>query len=993
MKKLYFLKYGFLVCFIYSSIAVFAQTGSISGVVRDEMNQPLPGASVSLKGQTKSTSTGNDGRYKLTEIATGSQTIVVTFIGYQPQTRTISISAVTEVNFQLQASSSFLNEVVVVGYGTQRRRDVTGSVTTIASKDLNPGPITNPLQQIAGKAAGVNITQTGSEPGSAPSVRIRGITSLIGGNDPLIVVDGNQGGLDLLSQLPPSEIANIEVLKDASATAIYGSRGATGVIIVTTKKSKAGSTIVEYNAVSSIDVISKQLELLDANEWWTEAQKWGVTGANNHGANTDWFGLLTRNGSTQNHNVAMGGGTDNFNYRASVSAILQDGIVINSKNQNYIGRLQATQKALNNKLTVNMNLNTSFRNNTGSPTGIGRAIFRSNLISNAYVTRPTDPVYNTDGTYFIPSELFEPNNPYAIAQTVQNDGKINDTQGSLRADLEVASGLTAGVFGSWRKLDENTGYFLPAESTDATAINDKGSAEINSKQTNEQLLDLSLNYKKTFGDHSLDVIGVYEWQNQLYQGSRTRARGFGIELSSYNDLRWADITKVRAEDLFSYKNDRTLISYLGRVNYSYLDRYLLTASIRRDGSSVFGANHKWGNFPSASLAWRVDQEPFMKNQKVFNSLKLRGSYGVTGNQQGLVPQKSLNLVGIGSPSTVYFGGELINNYATIQNENPELRWETKYQTNIGLDFSVLNSRLSGTFDAFTATTKNLLFDYAVPSPPFEYTSIVANVGSVLNKGLEASLSYDVIKTDNTTLTLVANGSLLKNEVLSLSGTIGKAGTALTTDYVAWGNLNSSYLIVGKPIGAYYILQHEGIDPATGQELVVDQDGNGIIDQGNESPDRVLSGQALPKYNYAFTPSFSYKSFDVSMVWRGAGGNKIYNSIRKSLTLMENIGKSNMLKSAIPEAMFTSPYGSDFWLENGSYLRFENLTLGYRFNVSKLTYIKGVRLTLTANNLALFTKYSGIDPEVAANGGNNASTDNGIYPRVRSFALGLNISLK
>lgn len=991
MKKLYFLKYGFLICFIYSSLAVFAQTGSISGVVRDETNQPLPGASVSLKGLTQSTSTGNDGRYKLTGIAAGTQTIVVTFIGYQPQTRVIRIGAVTEVNFQLQASSASLNEVVVVGYGTQRRRDVTGSVTTIASKDLNPGPITNPLQQIAGKAAGVNITQTGSEPGSAPSVRIRGITSLIGGNDPLIVVDGNQGGLDLLNQIPPSEIANIEVLKDASATAIYGSRGATGVIIVTTKKSKAGSTVVEYNAVSSLDVISKQLELLDANEWWTEAQKWGVTGANNHGANTDWFGLLTRNGTTQNHNVAMGGGTNSFNYRASVSAILQDGIVINSKNQNYIGRLQATQKALNDKLTVNMNLNTSFRNNTGSPTGIGRAAFRSNLISNAYVTRPTDPVYNTNGTYFIPSELFEPNNPYAIAQTVQNDGKINDMQGSLRADLEIASGLTAGVFGSWRKLDENTGYFLPAESTDATAINDKGSAEINSKQTNERLLDLSLNYKKNFGDHSLDIIGVYEWQNQLYQGSRTRARGFAIELSSYNDLRWADLTKVRAEDLFSYKNDRTLISYLGRVNYSYMDRYLLTASFRRDGSSVFGANHKWGNFPSASLAWRVDQEPFMKDQKIFNSFKLRGSYGVTGNQQGLVPQKSLNLVGIGSPSTVYFGGQLINNYATIQNSNPELRWETKYQTNVGLDFAVLNSRLSGTFDAFTATTKNLLFDYAVPSPPFEYTSIVANVGSVLNKGLEAALSYDVIKTENTTLTLAANGSLLKNEVLKLSGTIGEAGTVLNTDYVGKGT--NYYLIVGKPIGTFNILQHEGINPETNVEVVVDQDGNGIIDQGNQSPDRILSGQAIPKYNYAFTPSFSYKNFDMSMVWRGAGGNKIYNSVRQSLSLMENIGKSNILKSAIPVGMFNSPYSSDFWLENGSYLRFENLTLGYRFNVNKLTYVKGVRLSLTANNLALFTKYSGIDPELAANGNDNSSTDTGLYPRVRSFALGLNVTLK
>ncbi len=886
---------------------------------------------------------------------------------------------------QLEFDASALDEIVVVGYGSTKRKDVTGAVASVSAEDMNQGAITSPLQLISGKAAGVIINQTGSEPGSSPSVRIRGISSLIGGNDPLVVVDGIQGNMDLLNQIPPSEIASVDILKDASATAIYGSRGAAGVIIVSTKKNKAGITTIQYVGSSSVDYIPKKLNMLNAEQWWTQAQLSGVPASANHGLNTDWYNLLTQSGTTQSHTLSFGGGTDKFNYRASVSAILQDGVVINSNNQKYIGRMVATQKALDDKLTLTYNLNSGISENTGTVQSIGRASFTSNLITNAYLMRPTDPVFDIDGTYFNDPNVFQYLNPYAVAQTVVNDYQQDNLFGSLRADLDIYDGLTVGWFGSWRKTNSTNGFFLPVESTSANAIDQKGFANINSNRQNEKLMNISLSYRKIFGDHSINALALYEWQNQEYQGNYAQARGFINNIATYNALQLGDLSSVRPGDISSYKNDRTLVSFLGRINYSFMSRYLLTVSLRRDGSSVFGTNHKWGNFPSASVAWQIDQEPFMENQNTFDQLKLRGGYGVTGNQQGLYPQNSLSLVG-GSGVT-YFGGQQITNFNVIQNANADLRWETKKQTNIGVDFALLKSRLRGTIDVYTATTDNLLFDYTVPQPPYPYSTIKANVGSILNQGLEVSLAYDIIDSEDMTLTLAGNVSFLKNEVKRLNGSIN--GVPLNTNYVPWGP--NSYLIEGQPIGTFNILHHTGKDNFN-SETVQDVNNDGIIDQGNQSPDRMLKGSALPTYSYAFNPTFQYKKFDVSMLWRGSGGNKIYNSLKSSLSYLENIGRSNVLESAVGLGIHTSQYGSDLWLEKGDFVRLENLTAGYTFDFKNLKYIDDVRLSITGNNLILITDYSGIDPELNFTGGNGFGGDNGIYPRTRSFVIGLDIKL-
>lgn len=955
-----------------------------TGTITAEGGTGLQGVSVLLKGTKTGTSTDRNGAFQLSLPEKGG-TFVFSYVGFISKEVAVS-SNNPSINIQLEIDTKTLGEVVVVGYGSQNRKDVTGSVASISSENFNQGGITNPLQQIAGRAAGVNVTQIGSEPGSGPSVRIRGITSLIGGNDPLVVVDGIQGNMDLLNQVPPSEIESIDVLKDASATAIYGSRGAPGVIIVTTRKNRAGKTSVEYNMTLSVDQIAKKLAVLNADDWWKNAQLNGVPAAANHGSSTDWFNVLARTGSTQNHTLSFGGGTTNFNYRASLTAILQNGVVVNSNNQKYIGKIQATQRALNDRLTLTMNLNSGINNTQGSPSSVGRAAFTSNLITNSYLMRPTDPIYNTDGKYYTDPNVFEYFNPYAISQTVVNEGRNNSLFGSFKADLALIDELTVGWFGSWRKTDTNWGYYLPAVSTIAYAINNKGVANISNNRQDEKLMNISLSYKKVIGDHSINALALYEWQNQTYQGNFSQAKGFINDLATYNALQLGDLSKVQPGDFSSYKNDRTLISFLGRLNYSYLDRYLLTLSFRQDGSSVFGENQKWGNFPSVAAAWQVDKEAFMENQHVFTQLKVRGGYGVTGNQQGLFPQNSLSLVG--AAGVTYFGGNQITNFTITQNVNKDLRWEVKKQYNAGIDFALFDSRLTGSIDAYSGTTDNLLFNYTVPQPPFPYGTIMANVGSIRNQGIELSLSYQAIKTKNTSLTLAGNVSFLQNKVLNLNGSIN--GVPLNTDYIPWGP--NSYLIQGQAIGSFYTLHHTGKTDKNA-ETVQDVNGDGVIDQGNQSPDRLFAGNALPTHTFAFTPNLKYKKFDVSMVWRGSGGNKIYNGLRQTLSMLENIGKANVLQSAIPLGIYTTQYGSDLWLEDGSFIRFENMSVGYSIRPSKSKNIESMRVSLTGTNLALITSYSGVDPELNVSGSNGFGGDNGIYPRTRSITLGLNVIFK
>jgi iron complex outermembrane receptor protein len=961
---------------------------TISGTVKDSQGGGLPGVSVLIKGTTQGTTTDVDGKYQIS--AKAGDILVATLTGYKDAE--MAVGAEATIDFTLE-EGGLLEEVVVTGYTTTTKKDITGSITSLGTKDLNAGPITNPLQQMNGRAAGVAINQVGSEPGVAPNVRIRGITSLIGGNDPLVVIDGIQGNMGLLQQLPPSEIQSIDVLKDASATAVYGSRGAAGVILVTTKKGQAGKTSVEYSGVASVETIARQYEMLTADEYRAEANRLGITGYDRNG-NTDWFKEISRTGFTQNHNLALSGGTNTFNYRASITAILQDGIIKNSNSSNYIGRIQATQKAVDNKLTMTYNLNVGTVTNN----------WNSGAVGGAFSTRPTNPIFNPDGTYFVDNTLFSYTNPYARAMEIQDMSQTNNLFASARAEYEIVSGLTATAFGSWRRTAGMGGRY-ESRLTNATGRENRGVASRSDNMGNERLFNFILNYRKEIGDHSITATAVYEWQKQIYEGSAIQSYDFSSDIFGFNGvqhgLTFGDPNDPNNVFPRTYKNDRTLVSGLIRANYSFKGKYAVTASMRRDGSSVFGANNKWANFPSFSLAWTASEEEFIKNMGIFDNLKVRAGFGITGNQQGLGPLNSVLTAGLSG--NAFFGGRIVRNYAITQNANPNLRWETREMYNAGIDFGILKNKLTGTIDFFYGTTKNLLFDYAVPVPPYPFGSIKANVGTVLNRGLEVTLSYALIDNDDFGVNLGGNFSTIRTRVLELSGSLPD-GTPLNTDYVGWGGADLigvtgenpvTYLIKGQPLGTFNVYRHAGVDD-TGRQLIDDLDGNGTIEVGRLSKDRYIAGQALPKFTYAFTPSIRYKKFDLNIVLRGAYGHKIFNNRRGQLSVLSQFGQTNVVKTALEDGIRTFTEGAnatDYWLEDGGFTRLENLTLGYNFAMGSSKYVQNVRLSFTTNNLFVITKYSGIDPEVNLSGGGGSGVDYGLYPRTRNFALGLNITLK
>ena len=995
MNKTYLLKYVLTLLLFICTLSVFAQTNYFSGKVVDETSQPVPGATVRVKGTNQAVSTDVKGNFSFPKNDQSALDVTVSFLGYDIAEKVLTGN--TPVTIQLVPNQKALNEVVVIGYGTARKKDLTGSISTVSAKDLNPGAVSQPLQQLAGKAPGVEITEVGSEPGVPLAIRIRGITSIspVGSpNDPLVVVDGIQGGLDLLNQVPPSEIASIDILKDASATAIYGSRGASGVILVTTKHGASGKTTVEYTENTSLDVLTRKQHVLNAAEWTTDAAKLGVDISANHGSNTDWFDLLTRNGVTQNHSLAFGGGTNEFSYRASLTAIDQTGVVINSSYRKYIGNVFLTQKAINDKLTLTMNVNTGINDATYSPSqDVGNAAFMSNTFIQGYIARPTDPVYNTDGSYYIDPNVFHYENPYAIAKTVINNVDQNQFLTTFRANLEIVKGLSAGWFGSWRKFDQNDGQYLPPQSTITDAITYNGIGTIYNEHHDERLMDINLTYTKDFGKNHFDASAFYEYQAITQFGNNEIGRGFINNLTTYNALQLGTLGDVLSGDIYSFKNQRRLVSYFARANYNYANKYYLTATIREDGATVFGANYQHAYFPSASASWRIDREDFMKDQQIFSTLKLRAGYGVTGNQAGLLPNGSIAEFGLNSSSPiVYFGGTAIPNYVNTQNANPDLRWETREETDLGLDFGLFHDRFTGTFDAYTSKTTHLLSDYTVQEGAvFQFPTVYGNSGTLQNRGLELLLSYQLIKNNNTTLTIAGNGSVLQNKVLSLSGTID--GVAVTQNYQSYGGGGNAYLIVGKPIGSYLIYHHTGVN-AQGVETVENEPANGVpngaVQNNNE---RFYEGQVEPTYNYAFTPSFRYKNFDASMVWRGSGGNKVYDGFREQLSMLQNIGKQNVLESAIPLGIHSSPVNSDEWLESGAYLRFQNLSFGYNIKVPSIQFISSLRVSVIGQNLALITKYKGGDPEVDVNGGTGSGSDYGIYPRTRTFSAGLNVILK
>lgn len=954
----------------------------ITGLILDNKNSPIEGATISIKNTNRATLSNQNGQFSIA--AKIGDLLIVTSIGMEEfQHQIYSLSFIT-INMSFKASS--LDEVLVIGYGTTKIKDVTGATIQVKSDNFNTIAMTNPLQHLQGKVAGLVIVQPGGDPNGDFTARIRGATSLEG-QPPLLVIDGI--AIDdfhkSFTTLNPADIESYTILKDASAAAIYGSRGANGIILVTTKQGKSGKPLIEYNGFVGIENISNQLDLLSADEWRKATISMNGAGLD-YGGNIDWQKTISQTGISNHHTIGISGGNDQVNFRGSIGYIKQNGVVINSAKENITTRLTATHKSLKNKLITRYAVNTSIikrdflpdqQSTSQSRTG-GAYIFGHSL---GYL--PVWPAYKPDGVYsFVPSNIL---NPLFLVKEVYSKKRENFFQGSLKTDFEVLKEFHVGFLGALsRGNDIYDGFWpgIPGTNGTGQAFKTNNNKEIFSG-------DIHGHYQKIFRKHTIDITGVYEFNKYINDGFGVTARGYLFPYLLNNNLVAA--TNVQPNDLSSYKDEVKLISFLGRVVYNYDERFILTTNFRRDGSSKFGINNRWGNFPSLSVLWRLSNEEFLKNNKWLNNLKLRVSYGLTGNQENLPPNAYQLLYG---PSGPYLNNnQFLQGYAVLQENNPDLKWEVRKSFNFGIDFSLLHDRLNGTIDLFNDQTSDMLFLYDLPQPPFLTNKVYANAATALNKGLEISIEASVIKKNNITWTTQFNIATLNNSIKKLLGEFKEARLSLTNRYYGYatgggfGGTYVSVLEIGYPAGVFWIPEHAGIN-ANGQELFNNYDDNGKfigVSDKYADKDRVYI-DPTPQYTWGFTNRFKIKNWELSILCRGVQGQKIFSN---SLLRVENINYlpgSNVTKQALSNGFTSLPQPSTYWLRDGSFARLENITLSYEYDSKKL--MRKIEFYLVATNVFVITNYDGIDPEIRTEG-SQRYIDLDYYPKARGFYIGVN----
>jgi len=949
---------------------VFAQGGSqdrvISGVVVSTTGETLPGAAVVVEGTTIGAATDIDGNFTL-RVPARTANVSVKLIGMK--TLIVPLTSSDSYRIVMEDESFELGEVVAIGYGNIQKKDLSGSVANVTQEKFNKGVVTSAAQLIKGQVAGLVVTTPGGDPTTEATIRLRGTTSLMGGNGPLIVIDGVPDAS--LSSVAPQDIESISVLKDASAAAIYGARSANGVIMVTTKKGQTGKTSIAYDGYFAVENIANSLDMLTASDWRQWVKDNNVTNALDYGGDTDWVNEIYRTGYSQNHNLSLTGGTTNSSYRASVNFLDQKGIAKTNDLQRINGNISFDQKALDDKLRVLLNANATIEDWNAVPT--------ANVFAYALNLNPTIPVYNEDGSFKEVSG-YEYYNPVAMLNQMKSEYQRNQFMGRLQVDYSFLDMFTASVNGSMTRNSLMQGYYESRESRSAEQIN--GLARRFSQLRNTRLLEAMLTFDKTFGNHKVNAIAGYSYQDFTREEFTAQNRGFATDLFEWNNLGAGN--DLRPTDISSYKEKSKLISFYARANYSYAGKYIFTGTIRRDGSTKFGKDNKWGTFPSASLAWRISEENFMDNAAFVDDLKLRVSYGVTGNQ-AIDSYKSVALYG--SSGYYYQGGTFTTQYATTQNENPNLKWEETAQLDLGIDYYLFGGLLRGSLDYYNKKTSNLLYNYPVPSPPYQYSSMMANVGEVSNKGIELSIESTPINKGDFRWDVGFNFAKNKNELVSLSNDEFSLDVVYTGEWSLNGLQETPQILKpGYSIGTFYGAKYTG------------QDENGIFQYEDVSgdgkfvyaDDRTIIGNAQPDFTMNMTNSFSYKNFSLSFMLRGVFGHDIANSTRLYLDDINRMPGSNVLKTALDKAAQTLVYSS-YYIEDGSFVRLDYLTLGYDFKLKPTSKVKNLRLSATANNLFIITGYSGIDPEINSDGLVFGIDARNYYPKTRSFSLGLNVT--
>jgi iron complex outermembrane receptor protein len=973
------------------SQTTYAQSTSltVTGKLYDsKTNEPLIGGSVVIKGTSKGVSTDANGKYSIS-VPNNKTVLVFRYLGYNSSE--MEVGAKNIIDVALVSASSDLAQVVVMGYGTQKQRDVTGSVKSVKSEAFNKGIINSPEQLLQGKVAGVNVTSATGEPGGAQGITIRGPGGLRTGSTPLFVIDGlaldnsSTGGGNPLNFLNPQDIETIDVLKDASATAIYGARGANGVVLITTKKGKAGVSTMDFSTNYGFSTIANPLPVLSASEFRKQVPAVGGT-LEDFGANTDWQKEITRTALTKNHNLSMSGGANKLSYFAAFGAQMQEGILKNNQLDRLTGRMNLNQKFWDDRLVIDANLN--YSNTVNERPAI------EGLLGTALSNNPTLPAYEKDGS--TPAKFLNASNPLLTLQLFKDVNTTNRFIANISPSLKLAKGL---VYRMNYGFDNSTSV-RDVQSLGSLVPRQDGRLDTYNTSNKNELVENYLTFDKTIGDHSFTALIGHSYQKIQYQWRTWSINRFPIVPTEpiYNPGIGQELTLATNKPAGSaFINE--LQSYYTRLNYNYKDKYLVTGTMRADGSSKFGANNKYGIFPSFSLGWRISEEDFLKNSSAISNLKLRGGWGKTGNQE-IPPKITQPLFTASVGGSTSYPLDLTSTYPAgitySRLANPDIQWEVSVQSNIGLDFGLLNGALSGSVDYFRKVSSNILLEVIPADPVQPATSVWTNVNNmeIVNSGVEMDLEYRFQTQSGIKVNFGGNLTLIQNKVTGSPYTVIPSGSASGSGLTS-ATING--YINNQPIGTFFLREFIGFDDK-GVSVYADTDKDGIV----TDKDRIAAGTALPTTQYNFFLNAAYKGFDLSLQFNGVSGNKIYDNTANSnfykLRLSKNINVTPPSYADAKESINNAAPVSTRYLKDGSFLRLNNLSLGYQINTEKLgisKFISKARLSVTGQNLWVMTNYDGFDPEVNKDNSINGVLSYGVdylsYPKAKSFIIGLNLT--
>lgn len=961
----------------------------VRGVIKDETGEPIIGATVRVKGQSEGTVSDLDGNFTLD--VTDDNTLQISYIGYQ--TQEFAVGKQHHFSIVLEEDKKILNEVVVIGYGTQKKGDITSSVGSVKSEDFTAGAINDAGQLIQGKIAGLSVTNPSGNPVGGTEISLRGNTTILGAStNPLILIDGVPGDFNTVA---PEDIESIDVLKDGSAAAIYGSRGTNGVVLITTKKSK-GNNIneVQYSGYLSLSTIAKKPDFCDANDYRQQIKDGLRDAAWDLGDNTNWIDAITRTGLSHVHNVSFKGGNAQTNYIFNVNYRNLQGIFKRSDKEEFQGRAEVNHSMFDDKLRFNFQL---LGNQTGYTATSDGGSFNTYSWRQALIHNPTEPIKNADGSWHENTGIFNYDNPVSRIYECDGEQKVSQTRFSSNITLTPIKELTFNALFSYDKINQEGGYYETKKHISNVRDGMNGYASTGGSSTVTKLVELTAQFHKNFGDHTIQALAGYSYQESTYSNQYERNYNFPTDLYSWHNIGVGQALKEGLGTEYSYWLDTNLIGFFGRLNYNYKNRYLLMASVRHEAASQLAGTEKpWGTFPSVSLGWRITEENFMKNQKVFDDIKLRAGYGVTGSQPS---QSFLGVPLLGYGDYYLYNGQWIRALQPTQNSNDKLKWEEKHEYDIGADFSVLNYRLNVSVDWYYRLIKGLLYDYSVPSPPNLYTTTRANVGEMSNNGLEIMVNAIPVQTKDfkweTTITFSTNSNKLK----SLSNDLYQT----SSDYFMTGwieepiKTESHIVRIGHKVGDIYGFKVVDVDES-GKWIYLDKNGNRVNydDFTHSFEDKQILGNGVPKWYLGFNNQFRYKNFDLAINMRGAFGFQIMNGMRM---FYENRSRQdwNRLRSAYDKVFgkavlntLCSEEFNSYYVENGDYWKIDNITLGYSF--SKINkWIKTLRLYASVNNAITITGYKGIDPEVSTSGLAPSYDNRDSYPHTRAFTFGMNVT--